>query len=36
MVRHDQQIDASNFVYFIFEKNGALFENGEFKKGATL
>jgi len=34
MVRHDQQIDASNFVCFIFENISALFETVFFKKGA--
>ncbi|WP_204244560.1 hypothetical protein, partial [Butyricicoccus pullicaecorum] len=35
MVRRDQQIDASNFVYSIGRKNSALFENYRFKKGTT-
>ena len=36
MVRHDQQIDVSNFVYDILRKNSAVFENGSLKKGAAL
>lgn len=35
MVRHDQQIDNSNFGYFIFENISALFEKCRSKKGAA-
>jgi len=36
MVRHDQQIDASNFGYFIFGKAGELFNKPAVQKGRRL
>ena len=36
MVRHDQQIDASNFGYFIFGKAGELFNEPLVQKGHRL
>ena len=34
MARHNQQIDASNFVYYSFDKQRPSFENSHPKMGA--
>ena len=35
MARHNQQIDASTFVYYFFDKQCPSFENGHPQKGAN-